>query len=54
VEIGCRSITVCHLGNIAMWLGRAIRWDPAAEVIVGDECAARWLSRPKRAPYSTG
>lgn len=52
VEIGCRSVTVCHLGNIAMWLGRTIRWDPAAEEIVGDAQAARWLERPKRAPYT--
>ena len=50
-EIGCRSATVCHLGNIALWLNRPIRWDPAREEIVGDEYAARWLERPKRAPY---
>ncbi|MFW6164135.1 MAG: Gfo/Idh/MocA family protein [Planctomycetota bacterium] len=51
VEIGCRSVTVCHLGNLALWLGRSIRWDPAAERIVGDDEASRWLDRPKRAPW---
>lgn len=51
VEIGCRSITVCHLANIAYWLKRPIRWDPAREEIVGDEEAARWLVRPMRAPW---
>ena len=51
VEIGCRSATVCHLGNIALWLKRPIRWDPVGEQIIGDEYAARWLDRPKRAPY---
>jgi predicted dehydrogenase len=51
VETGCRSVTVCHLGNIAFWTKRSIRWDPAREEIVGDEGAARWLDRPKRAPY---
>lgn len=51
VAIGCSSVTVCHLGNIAFWTGRAIRWDPAKEEILGDEAAARWLDRPKRAPY---
>jgi predicted dehydrogenase len=51
VAIGCRSVTVCHLGAIAMWLGRPIRWDPQREEIIGDEQAARWLDRPKRAPY---
>jgi hypothetical protein len=51
VEIGARSVTVCHLGNIAYWLGRSIKWDPAREEIIGDEEAARWLDRPKRAPW---
>jgi predicted dehydrogenase len=50
-EIGCRSVTMCHLGNIALWLNRTIRWDPVREEIIGDEYAARWLARPKRAPY---
>ena len=51
VEIGARSVTVCHLGNIAIWLGRKLRWDAAAEKIVGDSYASRWLDRPLRAPY---
>jgi predicted dehydrogenase len=51
VEIGCRSVTVCHLGNIAYWLGRSLKWDPTHEQIIGDEEAARWLDRPKRAPW---
>ncbi len=51
VEIGARSVTVCHLSNIAIWLGRTIRWDPAKEEIVDDEAASRWLDRPMRAPY---
>jgi hypothetical protein len=51
VEIGCRSVTVCHLANIAIWLGRKLQWDPLKEEIVGDEEAARWLDRPKRSPY---
>jgi predicted dehydrogenase len=52
VEIGHRSATVCHLGNIAVRLGRKIRWDPSAERIVGDDEAAKWVDRPKRAPYT--
>ena len=52
VETGCRTATVCHLGNIAYWLNRPIRWDPAAEEILGDEEASRWLDRPKREPWT--
>src|SRR5262249_20885783 len=29
VEIGHRSVTVCHLGNIALRLKRKLQWDPA-------------------------
>ncbi len=53
VEIGHRSATVCHLGNIALWLGRPVGWDPADERIVGDAAAARRLDRPRRAPWRT-
>ena len=51
VEIGCRSVTVCHLGNLAYWLNRPLRWDPAKEELVGDAEASRWLDRPRRAPW---
>lgn len=51
VEIGHRSATVCHLGNIARWTGRKLRWDPAKERFLGDEEANALLSRPQRAPY---
>jgi predicted dehydrogenase len=52
VEIGCRTVTVCHLGNIAYWLNRPIRWDPVREEIIGDEEASRWLDRAKREPWT--
>ncbi|WP_165068138.1 Gfo/Idh/MocA family protein [Paludisphaera rhizosphaerae] len=51
VEIGHRSATVCHLGNIAIRAGRKIKWDPKAETIVGDAEAASMLSRPYRSPW---
>jgi predicted dehydrogenase len=54
VEIGHRSATVCHLGNIAIRLGRTIKWDPAKEQMVGDEDANTWTSRPYRAPWKLG
>ena len=51
IEIAHRTVTVCHLGNIAYWTNRRIRWDPVKEQILGDEEAGRWLDRPKRAPW---
>lgn len=51
VEIGHRSATMCHLGNIARWLGRRLRWDPAAETFPGDAEANALLDRPRRKGY---
>ncbi len=51
VAIGHRSATVCHLGNIAIRTGRAIKWDPKAEQIVGDPEANAMLARPYRKPW---
>jgi predicted dehydrogenase len=51
VAVGASSVTVCHLGNIAYWTGRRLKWDPAKGQIIGDEEASRWLDRPKRAPW---
>lgn len=53
VEIGHRSATVCHLGNIVARLGRLIRWDPANEEILDDEVAALWTDKAYRAPWGT-
>jgi len=51
-EVAHRSISICHLGNIAMRLGRSsLKWDPAKEQIIGDDDAARMLSRPHRSPW---
>ena len=51
IESAIRSDTISHLSNIAIRAGRPIRWDPAAEQIVGNDHAARMLSRPLRAPW---
>jgi len=48
VEIGHRSATICHLANIARWLGRELKWDPKAEHFIGDEKANAMLDRPRR------
>jgi hypothetical protein len=51
VEIGHRSATVCHLGNLAARLGRTIRWDPVTETVQGDAEAAKRLTYAYRAPW---
>lgn len=50
-ESAHRSTSIGHLGNIALRLGRKIKFDPATETIVGDEEAQRMLSRTMRAPW---
>lgn len=50
-EVGHRSATVAHLGNIALILGRKIRWDPQREQIIDDISAGHMLSRAMRAPW---
>jgi hypothetical protein len=51
IEIAHRTATHSHLGNIAYWLKRPLRWDAEKEEIIGDPEAARWLDREKRPPY---
>jgi len=51
-EVAHRSITPSHLGNIAMQLGRKLKWDPAKERFENDPEADRFLSRPWREPWS--
>jgi len=50
-DVACRSITVCHLGNIADQLGRPLKWDPARERFVNDPVADRYIARAMRAPW---
>jgi predicted dehydrogenase len=52
IEQAHRSITIAHLGNISLRLGRDLHWDPAQEQIIGDESANQMLSRPMRKPWS--
>ena len=52
VETGVRSVSVCHLGNIATRLGRALKWNPEKEHFVNDPQADRFLDRAKRSPWS--
>jgi predicted dehydrogenase len=51
VEIGHRSATVCHLGNIAVRTGKKLTWDPVKEEISGDSEAAKLVNKPYREPW---
>jgi len=51
VEVGHRSCTLCLLGDIAMRLGRKLKWDPQKERFIDNELANRMLSRPMRSPW---
>jgi len=51
MEIGHRSIALAHLGNIAMLLGRKLKWNPDTEQFVNDDTANRMLSRAMRPPW---
>ncbi|MFM7930632.1 MAG: gfo/Idh/MocA family oxidoreductase, partial [Pirellula sp.] len=43
-----RSVSTCHLANIAIRLGRPLRWDPQNEMCVDDQQANKMLSREQR------
>ncbi|MEM6630177.1 MAG: Gfo/Idh/MocA family oxidoreductase [Bacteroidota bacterium] len=52
VEKAHRSISIGHLGNIAMKLGEDLEWNPKKEQFVGNEKANNLLARPMRAPWN--
>ena len=52
VETHHRTMTTCNLCNIALMLGREVRWDPDQERFVGDDQAATFMSRHRRDAYS--
>ena len=47
-----RSVSACHLSNIAMQLGRKLEFDPVKEVFPGDDEATGMLKRKQRAEFS--
>ncbi|MBN1421027.1 MAG: Gfo/Idh/MocA family oxidoreductase [Planctomycetes bacterium] len=51
IDVAVRSDSICHLSDIAMRLGRRLRWDPERETFAGDADANRMLARPMREPW---
>ena len=51
VEIGHRSVTVCHLIGIARDLNRRLKWDPEKEQFIDDDEANKMVDRPRRDGY---
>ncbi len=49
-----RSVSTCHLGNIAMKLGRSLKWNPESELFVEDAGANKLLSRQQREGFQIG
>ena len=48
---GHRSCTIINLGKIALQLGRALNFDPEAQVFMNDDEANKMIHPPMRAPY---
>ena len=48
IETGLRTAAICHILNIARYLGRSLQWDPAKEEFIGDAEANTWLKREHR------
>ena len=51
-EIGHRTITIAHIGNIAMRLGRKLKWDPQKEQFPDDAEANAMLTCKQREPWT--
>ena len=53
VEVGARTVTACHLMNLAFWHDATFKWDPQKWEFTGDnaEAANKLRTRPQRNGY---
>ncbi len=51
VEIGARSVTVCHLANLGYWNRKPLKWDPREWTFVGNPEANTWLDYERRGAW---
>ena len=48
METGIRTAGICHILNIARYVGRSLTWDPVKEEFIDDAEANTWLKREHR------
>ena len=53
IELGHLTTSLCHLGNMAIRIGRTLHFDPKTERIVGDDEADALVSRKYRDHWGT-
>lgn len=53
VEVGHRTASLCHLGNIALQRMKRLAWDPDAQRFLNDDQANAMLGRPRREDWKT-
>jgi hypothetical protein len=51
VEIGARTVTVCHLVNLAYLHRQSLKWDPKHEKFLKGAGDPKWLDRTYRSPW---
>ena len=51
LEGGHQTATSCHLANLAMKLGRTLRWDAQKQEIADDRDASKLLTKEYRSPW---
>lgn len=51
VEIGARTVTVCHLVGLSYYENARMKWDPKTETFAGGTGDPKWLDVPHRAPW---
>ena len=50
-EVACHTHIACHAANIAIFLGRTVKYDPKKNEFIGDEQANRLRSEAIREPW---
>jgi hypothetical protein len=51
VEVGARTVTVCHLVNLAYYHGQPMKWDPKKNQFTGGTGNKAWLDVSHRDPW---